>query len=209
MSERPGGKDALQCLQRHVASLLPACKSAVRATMPKPKPVVTAPPPKTAHPTANAAPPPARKAAKAPPPPHKAAKAPPPPKAAHKRVTATKKAAAPAAPLAIAPPPSKQPDPAVVMAKAARVPLRRRMAVFRACNPEQGGGLPLGAGGRRPHHRLPGDACRRIVTVLPARGGKSDAVEAPQPTQLALRAGPAAGCAPAGQTAGANSRDTS
>ncbi len=60
MSVRPGGKEALQCLQSHLDSLSGACKSAVAATMPKP-----APPP------AAAAPPPA-------PPPHRAAKAPPP-----------------------------------------------------------------------------------------------------------------------------------
>jgi hypothetical protein len=64
MSVRPGGKEALQCLQSHLDSLSGACKGAVAATLPKP-----APPP------AAAAPPPA-------PPPHKAAKAPPPPKAA-------------------------------------------------------------------------------------------------------------------------------
>jgi phosphate/sulfate permease len=59
MSVRPGGKEALQCLQSHLDSLTGTCKGAVAATMPKP-----APPP------AAAAPPP--------PPPHKAAKAPPP-----------------------------------------------------------------------------------------------------------------------------------
>ena len=74
MSVRPGGKEALQCLQSHLDSLTGACKSAVAATMPKP-----APPPAAAAPPP---PPPPHKAAKAPPPPpppHKAAKAPPPP----------------------------------------------------------------------------------------------------------------------------------
>jgi hypothetical protein len=41
----PGGKDALQCLQRHVNGLSPGCKSAVAATMPR-----SAPPPAAAAP---------------------------------------------------------------------------------------------------------------------------------------------------------------
>ena len=32
----PGGKDALNCLQKNVASLAPACKTAVSATIPAP-----------------------------------------------------------------------------------------------------------------------------------------------------------------------------
>ena len=34
----PGGKDALVCLQKHAASLSPACQKAVGATMPAPAP---------------------------------------------------------------------------------------------------------------------------------------------------------------------------
>ena len=68
MSVRPGGKEALQCLQSHLESLSGACKSAVAATMPQP-----APPPAAAAP-----PPKASKAPPPPPPPHMA----PPPKAA-------------------------------------------------------------------------------------------------------------------------------
>ena len=33
----PGGKDALNCLQKNVASLAPACKTAVSATIPAPR----------------------------------------------------------------------------------------------------------------------------------------------------------------------------
>jgi hypothetical protein len=43
-SVRPGGKEALQCLQANVGKLSPACQSAVRATMP-PEPVKAAAPP--------------------------------------------------------------------------------------------------------------------------------------------------------------------
>ena len=34
----PGGKDALACLQKNVASLAPACKNVVSATLPAPAP---------------------------------------------------------------------------------------------------------------------------------------------------------------------------
>lgn len=60
---QPGGRDALQCLQRNVANLSPSCKSAVAATMPAPaKPAAAAPPPPVAAAPAKpvaAAPPPA------------------------------------------------------------------------------------------------------------------------------------------------------
>jgi hypothetical protein len=39
----PGGKDALVCLQKNVASLSPGCKTAVSATIPAPAPVQAAP----------------------------------------------------------------------------------------------------------------------------------------------------------------------
>ena len=42
---RPGGADALQCLQKNVASLSPACQGAVSATLPKPAPAAAAAPP--------------------------------------------------------------------------------------------------------------------------------------------------------------------
>jgi hypothetical protein len=60
------GAGALQCLQRNVASLSPACRSAVAATMPQ-----SAPPPAASAPARTAAPPPAAAApsrAPAPPP---------------------------------------------------------------------------------------------------------------------------------------------
>ncbi|MGB7257538.1 MAG: hypothetical protein WBD48_05625 [Pseudolabrys sp.] len=72
----PGGKEALECLQKNVATLSPACKSAVSATLPAPA-TASAPPP--------AAP-------KAPPPPRTAARPPAP-----KTASAPPKAAAPAA----------------------------------------------------------------------------------------------------------------
>ncbi len=94
MSVRPGGKEALQCLQSHLDSLTGACKGAVAATMPQP-----APPPAAAAPP----PPPPHKAAKAPPP-HRAA--PPPPKAA--AAPPPHRAAPPPPKAAAAPPPSEE-----------------------------------------------------------------------------------------------------
>jgi hypothetical protein len=48
----PGGKDALVCLQKNVASLSPACQSAVRATLPQPAAAAKSPAPTAAAPTA-------------------------------------------------------------------------------------------------------------------------------------------------------------
>ncbi len=45
MSVRPGGKEAIDCLRSHLATLSPACQSAVNALTPKPPPAAAAPPP--------------------------------------------------------------------------------------------------------------------------------------------------------------------
>jgi hypothetical protein len=115
----PGGKEALGCLQKNVASLSPACKSVISTTIAAPAP----PPPAAAKPaTPVAAPPPAPAAAApvtAPPPPapvQATVKQAPPPRAAlpsrasapaapPKQTAATPPAAAPAEPAADAPPP--------------------------------------------------------------------------------------------------------
>ena len=56
---RPGGAEALQCLQKNVAALSPSCQSAVSATLPKPAAATpSAPPPAPPKPAAAAAPPP-------------------------------------------------------------------------------------------------------------------------------------------------------
>jgi hypothetical protein len=150
MSVRPGGKEALQCLQSHLDSLSGACKSAVQATMPKPKPATAAAPP----PQPAAGPPPP-KAAAAPSPP-KAASAPPPAApeppateapAAAKATPATttpakaKKAVAktapvtkpipPIAPVAVAPPA------AIPTVNIERLRIRQKLAIYRACRVDQ------------------------------------------------------------------------
>lgn len=114
---RPGGAEALQCLQKNVASLSSACQSAVSATLPKPAPAAAAAPPPPAPPPAAAAPaapsapaittakppaatmPAARPTAAVP-----AARAATPPAAA-KPAPAPQQAAMPPAPAADAPPP--------------------------------------------------------------------------------------------------------
>src|SRR5512139_2238671 len=58
----PGGKDALMCLQKNVASLAPACKTAVSATIPATAPAAETKPAQPAPASAPAA-------ATAPPPP--------------------------------------------------------------------------------------------------------------------------------------------
>ena len=109
----PGGKEALQCLQTNVASLSPACKTAVSATIPPPaappRPVQaqTPPPPPAPPPAAAPQAPVAAPAATTAPPSVNAAPAvrPVPPKPAQlaKPPTPTKQAAVPP-PAAAAPP---------------------------------------------------------------------------------------------------------
>lgn len=49
---QPGGRNALQCLERNIAKLSPACKTAVSAVMPAPaKPAAAAPPPAKSAPS--------------------------------------------------------------------------------------------------------------------------------------------------------------
>jgi len=94
MSVRPGGIEALQCLQKNMAKLSPACQTAVNATAPKPAPAAAAPPPAPPPPkeaTAPAAPKPA--VVSAPPPPARVvrpahAAAPPPTAPSRQAVTA-------------------------------------------------------------------------------------------------------------------------
>jgi hypothetical protein len=112
----PGGKDALMCLQKNVASLAPACKTAVSATIPAAQPAAETKPAQ-----------PAPAAATAPPPPPPAASAPPPaaPKASQATITAAPppRAALPAR--SAAPKPQQaQPaaKPAVVTSAAATAP---------------------------------------------------------------------------------------
>lgn len=150
MSVRPGGKEALQCLQSHLDGLSGACKSVVQATMPKPKPAAAvAPPPQPA-----AAPPPP-KAAAAPSPP-KAAAAPPPaapePPAAEapaaakaapakttpaKAKTAVAKTAPAAKPAPPVPPVAAAPPAAIPTENVERLRVRQKLAIFRACRVDQ------------------------------------------------------------------------
>ncbi|MBI2713121.1 MAG: hypothetical protein HYX37_01535 [Rhizobiales bacterium] len=133
----PGGKDALVCLQKNVASLSPGCKTAVSATIPAPAPVQAAP--AQAAP-AQAAPVQAAPAQAAPPAPARPAitAAPPPPivkpPQAQKPATAPKQpVAAPPkqaviAPPAATPPAEVAPAPTEQQMKAIRFTCRREFA---------------------------------------------------------------------------------
>ena len=59
MSVSPGGIEALQCLQSHMAKLSPGCQTAVKSTLPPPKAATAPPPAASPPPKAAAAPPPA------------------------------------------------------------------------------------------------------------------------------------------------------
>ena len=144
----PGGKDALMCLQKNVASLSPGCKTAVSATMPapaEPKPAQAAPAPAPAAPAAAAAPAPAPApapaVASAPPPPPaaptQAAKtvAPPPPAPKPQQATAPKTPAAPpkqaaVTPAPVTPPPAAAPMPSAQQMKAVVFTCKREFSRY-------------------------------------------------------------------------------
>ena len=151
-SVRPGGREALQCLQRNVAKLSPACQSAVNAVTPP------SPPQTTAAPVAAPTPPPAAPpvaASPAPAAPAPTAAAPPstpasPPATSPARPARATPAAAPAssprpkppqqraaAPPA-APEPASTPAPQTAM-PAPMPPLRPRVQIqiARACRADQ------------------------------------------------------------------------
>ena len=131
----PGGKDALNCLQRNVAILSPGCKAAVSATLPPPPPP---PPPAPAKPVQAAPPPPAAAAPPPAAPPAPAQRtittAPPPAAVAPKPQQATKPPAAVPAPMAPLPPPAQ---PVVPQAKIDAMPAPARLAVVRSCRQDQ------------------------------------------------------------------------
>ena len=141
----PGGKDALVCLQKNVASLSPACKTAVSATIPAPAPVQAAPAPASAPvaPAAAVAPPPQPAPAPAAPTQAPAAKpaiaaAPPPakPKPPQPTKPAAPVTAAVAPPTQVAPPPtaeSPRAEPVIPLAKIEAMPLPERLAIMRSC----------------------------------------------------------------------------
>jgi len=114
---RPGGKEALTCLQTNVASLSAGCKAAVTATLPAPAPVVQAAPPPAPAPVTTPAPAPAAKTEAAPPP----AAAPP------------AQAASAPAPAPVTAPPA--PAPAPVAASPAPAPAPKAAAVKPAAKP--------------------------------------------------------------------------
>ena len=143
----PGGKEALQCLQTNVASLSPACKTAVNATIPPPaappRPLQTqTPPPSTtaapvaapAAPAPVAAPvaPPATAPAQSAAPPAAVRQVPPKPAQIAKPPVAAKQVAAPppaaAAPAAPVATPVAAPAPTTEQMNAIKFTCRREFA---------------------------------------------------------------------------------
>ena len=156
----PGGKDALACLQKTVASLSSGCQTAVRATLP--------PEPKVAEPPAAAPPPPA--AAVAPPPAEKPAtivSAPPPPAQPVKRPV-KRPAAAAVAPTQLAPPPPPAPaataeaEPTAAQQNAMRQNCRNDFTSH--CRSVTPGGKEALACLQRNVGRL-SPACKRVVSA--------------------------------------------
>jgi hypothetical protein len=138
----PGGKEALACLKSHMATLSPACVSAINAAPPA---AAAAPPPPAASKPAVAKTPPPPPAA---PPPHKtvvtAPPAPPPPK------------------IAVAPPP---PPPSAAEQHALRRHCRRDFR--RYCRGVPSGGMEALACLQR-HAALLSRACGRAVRTVMA-----------------------------------------
>lgn len=131
----PGGKDALVCLQKNVAGLSAACKTAVSATIPAPAAPAPAPAAAAAPPQPPPPPPaPAAAAAPAPKPSQSTVKSAPPPRATLPTRSAAPKPAQALPPQALSPqalpqqappsppPPAPPPQQAVVVPPAAPPP---------------------------------------------------------------------------------------
>lgn len=136
----PGGKDALACLQKNIATLAPACKTAVSATLPPPAPAAAAAPPPPAAAAAPPPPPPAAPATSTAAKPTVPVNSAPPPRA---KVEAARRpaAAAVAAPAPAAPPAQTQPQSAAVTtapppaapAAGPKAPIANAAVMLRAC----------------------------------------------------------------------------
>jgi hypothetical protein len=184
----PGGHEALECLQKNLATLAPGCKAAVSAIAPPPAPAEAKTPP--------AAPPPPPATAAAPPPPPAVQPAPPP--------SAAPAPQPPSPPAAAAPPPSppaapapKQtaapPLPAVAPAPASystakieKLRLSERLQIVRACDADrQAVCRGVEAGGSRivlclaNHAEALSPVCRNAMEPLLA----APAAPPPQPAE--------------------------
>jgi hypothetical protein len=192
MSVKPGGAEALQCLQRNVAKLSPGCRGAVGAMSPPAAPATTrAATPSPAAPVAPAA---------APPPPHPAApsaatRAAAPPPAAPAAAPPSARAAAPPPARAAVPPSARAAAPPP--ARAASHPTAQQQAAIRQscqsdfmarCAGVQPGGAQALQCLERNAARL-SPPCRRAVASLggtpaaPAPAPEPDAIM-PTPQQL-------------------------
>jgi hypothetical protein len=177
-SVTPGGAEALQCLQRNMSKLAPACQSAVNAISPPPA-APAAPKPATSVP----APTPA------------AAPAPPPPAATPATTPAPAPAAAPPARTATNVAPAAAPAPA---ARPASAPTQQQRDAIRAacqsdfmsrCRGVQPGGAEALQCLQRNSSQL-APACRTAVSAI--SGGAAASTAAATPAAPAAAAAPAA-----------------
>ena len=186
----PGGKDALMCLQKNVASLSPGCKTAVSATLPAPVPAEAKPAQAAPAPAAVAAAPAAAPVATPPVP----ASAPPaimiaPPQPAVKPQQAQKPATAPKQPVAAAPKQAIVAPPAVAPAppkEAAPTPTEQQMKAIRfTCRREFAnncrGVAPGGAEAIGCLQRHPGKLTPDCKMSLAALGDAMPAAAGPLP----------------------------
>jgi len=186
----PGGKEALQCLQRNVGGLSAACKTAVSVTLPKPAtasapaaapwpaPAASAPsspwPATTAQPAAPTAP----ATASAPPPAKPAAPTAAAPKAPAKpNAAAAAKPAAPKAKTAAAPPPAlAAPALTPTTEQAAAIKFTCSHDVKSFCADAAGGGPEGFACLQRNSEKLSPD-CRTSVAAVEENGAVPNAEE--------------------------------
>jgi hypothetical protein len=183
-SVKPGGAEALQCLQRNVAKLSPGCQSAVNALTP-PAPKQAAPAPAAAPP---AAPPPAAAAAPTPPA--------PPAAPAPAKTTATPPPAAPTHQTARPP----QASPAAAPAVVSQQPTAQQQAALKqSCQSDfMARCRGVSPGGAEALHCLQRNSaqlspnCRNAVAALGGTGAPTSAKTAAPAAAPAKSAAPAA-----------------
>lgn len=140
MSVTPGGKEALMCLDSHMATLSPGCQAAVKSALPPP-PAAAAPPPPAPPPATAATPPPPAAAAAPPPPvvPKPAASTPPAQPDKKAKAAAPKALPKPTPPpqQVTAPPPPEAAPPTVPVAKIQALGLPQLLRIVRFCKSDR------------------------------------------------------------------------
>jgi hypothetical protein len=196
---KPGGKEALTCLQTNVASLSAGCKAVVSGTLPKAAPAAVVAPHSEAAPPPAAAPAAAVTAAPAPaaPAPAQVTTAPPPPPAAPQAAVAPAPPPAPAAPRK---PAVAAPKPAVAVAPAPMQPTPAQQSAMRsACRSDfMSHCSGVAPGGREAlaclqrNVRVLSPSCRNVVSATLAAPKPAAAVAVAPPPPAAVAPPPVA-----------------